>query len=61
MSYFKAVKCAKFNFGWAPPQTLLRSLQRSTCHLADIRGPTSKGREESSEGGSGREIREGKE
>ena len=57
------LKCTKFDFGWATPQTPLGSLQRSPHPLAGFKGPTSKGREgkERREGGEGRgKEREGR-
>jgi len=47
------LKCTKFDFCWAPPQTPLGSLQRSPDPLAVFKGPTSKGRE-GVEGGEGK-------
>jgi len=38
------VKCTKFDFDWAPPQTPLGSLQLSPDLLPGVKGPTSKGR-----------------
>jgi len=41
------LKCIKFDFRWAPPQTLLGTLKRAPCDpLAVLKGPTFKAREQ---------------
>ena len=47
------LKCTKFDFGWAPPQTPLGELTAIPTPLAAFKGPISRGREE--EKGNGRE------
>jgi len=55
------LKCTKFHFGWAPPQTPLGELTALPRPLAGFEGPTSKGGEGKGEGREeGREGVEGR-
>jgi len=53
------LKCTKFDFRWAPPQTPLRELTVPPDSLAVFKGHTSKGRQ-GKDGGKRRERGEGK-
>jgi len=51
--YILKLKCTKFDFGWAPPQTPLgelTALSAPTGPLAGFKGPTSKGKKDGKEG-----------